>query len=146
MCEGFVETLTRKLVSRFIGHSFTQKYHSQISKIDWHRHSWLAKDSDWAVYRGAADALLTLSDHGKMANMFVPALLMKIIVEYLWLAWPFLGLPSYSRAAAGCVGWVQRLCRNSRNNVRQVNVSCLLFSHAIIAEFRPSIGRHSCDC
>ena len=42
----------------------------------------LAKDSDWENYHGAAEALLTLSNDGKTANIFVPALFMKIIVDY----------------------------------------------------------------
>jgi hypothetical protein len=42
----------------------------------------LAKDRDWDSHRGAAEALLTLSNDGKTAKIFVPALLMKIIVDY----------------------------------------------------------------
>ena len=42
----------------------------------------LAKDSDWENHQGVAEALLTLSNDGKTANIFVPALFTKIIVNY----------------------------------------------------------------
>ena len=42
----------------------------------------LAKDRDRASHRGAAEALLTLSNNGKTANIFILALLMKITVNY----------------------------------------------------------------
>lgn len=43
-----------------------------------------AKDDGWLVPRAAAEALLTLSDHSKMANttVLVLVLLMTIIVEF----------------------------------------------------------------
>ena len=42
----------------------------------------LAKDSDWESHRAAAEALLTLSNDGKTADISVPALFMKSIVDY----------------------------------------------------------------
>ena len=42
----------------------------------------LAKDSHRETHLGAAEALLTLSNDGKTANIFIPALFMKIIVDY----------------------------------------------------------------
>jgi hypothetical protein len=44
----------------------------------------LAKDGNWRVSWAAAEALLTLSDHSKMANItvLVLVLLMTIIVEF----------------------------------------------------------------
>ena len=42
----------------------------------------LAKDRNQESHHRAAEALLTLSNNGKTANIFVPALFMKIIVDY----------------------------------------------------------------
>jgi hypothetical protein len=85
MYEGLVETLRRRLEADLLNIvllikiivEFRTLIHTVIPDI-----IQLTKDGDWEVYEGAAEALLTLSDHRKTANLFVPALLMKIIVEF----------------------------------------------------------------
>jgi hypothetical protein len=65
----------------------------------------LSKDSEEESYQGATEALLTLSNDGKTANIFVPALLMKIIVNYR----PFIQMAI--PGIAELLGGTSRMCQ-----------------------------------
>ena len=66
----------------------------------------LAKDSDRESHQGVAEALLTLSNDGKTANIFVVALFMKIIVDYRPLIQTAIpGIAELLRGSSWVPGW-----------------------------------------
>jgi hypothetical protein len=92
----------------------------------------LVKNQRWKVYRGAAEALFTLSEHSKRVNIFVFALLMNIIAEFR----PFIGtaIPDIAKLlgdfswSSGPLGGAETLSRLSERGNNIAKSLGLLFS------------------
>jgi HEAT repeat protein len=102
----------------------------------------LLKHTGWEVCRAGVDALLQLSEHGKMDNVLDVAFLMTLIAEFRPLIGP--AIPEIIKLLKH-TGW--EVCRAGVDALLQLsehgkmdNVSELAFLMTIMAEFRPLIG------
>jgi hypothetical protein len=101
----------------------------------------LLKPTSWDVCRAGIDALLQLSEHGKIENVSDVAFLMTIIAEFRPLIGPV--IPEIVKLLENtnwtvCLAGVDALSQLSEHG-KMDNVSDVAFLMTIIAEFRPLI-------